>query len=246
MLPGGRCVNAKFTGCTGKKLPLGVIALLFSCTTAAACSSAERPASLTEEAAQPTGTSKTAAAPRSGTGVLTGRVPPASGGLPSVVMLEPETRGGIPEDVAVPEEPAIIDQWGMAFVPEVLVVRSGQTVEFHNSEDVLHNVHVVDRETTSTVTNVATPTVDSTFQLVFEHPGTYQVLCDVHAAMGAFIIVTSSPYSIVAEKDGTFALPEVPYGSYTLTVWNLDESRQSRQVVTVAGPRTEVIVGENR
>ncbi len=146
----------------------------------------------------------------------------------------------------MPEEPAIIDQFGMAFVPGVLVTRSGQTVEFRNSEDVLHNVHVVDRETTSTVANVATPTVDSIFQLTFEHPGTYEVLCDVHAAMGAFIIVTSSPYSVVAARDGTFVLSEVPYGTYTLRVWNLDETRESRRVVTIEGPRTEVIAGGNR
>ena len=239
-------MNFKLVGRAGENLPLRV-ALLFSCTAAAACSPSERQASLPEEAAvEPVVTSKTAAAPRPGTGVLIGRVPPASGGFPSVVILEPETPRGVPEGVAVPEEPAIIDQFGMAFVPEVLVARSGQTVEFRNSEDVLHNVHVVDRETTSTVANVATPSVDSTFQLTFEDPGTYAVLCDVHAAMAAFIIVTSSPYSVVAGRDGTFALPDVPHGSYTLSVWNRDENRRSRRLVTVEGPRTEVIVGENR
>ena len=224
-----------------------VIALLFSLATVAACSPSERRESPSEEVAagEAAATTKTAAA-RPGTGVLMGSVPPASGGFPSVVILEPETPGGIPEGVAVPEEPVIIDQFGMAFVPEVLVARSGQTVEFRNSEDVLHNVHVVDRETTSTVANVATPTVNSIFQLTFEHPGTYEVLCDVHAAMVAFIVVTASPYSVVAGRDGTFTLPEVPHGSYTLSVWNLDENRQSRRVVTIEGPRTEVIVGENR
>ncbi len=223
-----------------------VIALLFSLATVAACSPSERRESPSEEAAagEAAATTKTAAA-RPGTGVLMGSVPPASGGFPSVVILEPETPGG-PEGAVVPGEPAIIDQFGMAFVPAVLVVRFGQTLEFRNSEDVLHNVHVVDRQTTSTVANVATPTVDSTFQLTFEHPGTYEVLCDVHAAMGAFVIVTSSPHSVVAARDGTFVLPEVPYGRYTLWVWNLDETRESRRLVTVEGPRTEVIAGGNR
>ncbi len=240
-------MNFKLVDYAGEKLPLWVIALLFSCTAAAACSPSERQASLSEEAAvEPAVTSKAAPAARPGTGTLTGRVPEASGGFPSVVILEPATPGGVAAGVAVPEEPVIIDQFGMAFVPEVLVARSGQTVEFRNSEDVLHNVHVVDRETTSTVANVATPTMDSTFQLTFEDPGAYAVLCDVHAAMAAFIIVTSSPYSVVAGRDGTFTLPDVPHGSYTLSVWSLDENRQSRRVVSVEGPRTEVIVGENR
>ncbi len=222
-----------------------VIAPLLLLAALAACSPSERRDSPSEEAAVEAAATTGTAAERPGTGVLMGSVPPASGSFPSVVILEPETPGG-PEGAVVPGEPATIDQFGMAFVPAVLVVRSGQPLEFRNSEDVLHNIHVVDRETTSTVVNVATPTVDSTFQVTLEHPGIYEVLCDVHSAMGAFVIVTSSPYSVVAARDGAFVLPEVPYGTYTLWVWNLDETRESRRVVTVEGARTEVIVGENR
>jgi len=235
----------------------GVVALLFWFVATAACSPAERPERPTGQAAAESAAAKKAAAAaanpaaaRPGTGVVVGSVPPASGGFPSVVILEPTAPEGVPgrvaEVVGVPGEPAIIDQFGMAFVPEVVVVRLGQTLEFRNSEDVLHNVHVVDRETTSTVANVATPTVDSTFQLTFESPGIYEVLCDVHAAMGAFIIVTESPYSVVAARDGAFVLPDVPHGTYTLWVWNLDATRESRREVTVEGPRAEVIVGQIR
>lgn len=221
-----------------------VIGLLFAVAAVAACSPAERPEGASEEAGVEA-PAPTEMAARPGTGVVTGSVSPASRGFRSVVILEPETPSGA-EGVVVPAEPAIIDQFGIAFVPEVVVLRLGQPLEFRNSEDVLHNIHVVDRETTATVANVATPTVDSIFELTFEHPGTYEVLCDVHAAMGAFVIVTTSPYSVVAATDGSFVLPDVPYGTYTLRVWNLDETRESRQVVTVEGPRTEVIVGENR
>ena len=245
---GGACVSFDRVVENSPGCRSWVIALLFSLAALAAlaaCSPSERRENPSEEAAVEAAATTKTAAPRPGTGVLMGSVPPASGGFPSVVILEPETPGG-PEGVVAAGEPAIIDQVGMAFVPEVVVVRFGQALEFRNSEDVLHNVHVVDRETTSTVANVATPTADSTFQLTFEHPGTYEVLCDVHAAMGAFIIVTSSPYSVVAARDGTFVLPEVPYGTYTLWVWNLDETRESRRVVTVESPRTEIIVGANR
>ena len=222
-----------------------VIGLLFSAAAVAACSPAERSEGPAGEAGAEAPAATETVVARPGTGVVTGSVPPASRGFRSVVILEPETPGG-PEGVVVPGEPAIIDQFGIAFVPEVVVLRPGQPLEFRNSEDVLHNVHVVNRETMATVANVATPTVDSIFELTFEHPGTYEVLCDVHAAMGAFVIVTRSPYSVVAATDGSFVLPDVPYGTYTLRVWNLDETRESRQMVTVEDPRTEIIVGENR
>ena len=100
-----------------------VIALLFSLAAVAACSPSERRESPSEEAAAEAATTTKTAAARPGTGVLTGSVPPASGGFRSVVILEPASPGGS-ADVAVPGEPAIIDQFGIAFVPEVVVVLS--------------------------------------------------------------------------------------------------------------------------
>lgn len=177
-----------------------------------------------------------------GTGRLLGTVPLATGGFASVVIIETPDPGAL----AVPTQPVILDQVAMAFVPDVLIARLGQPVEVRNSDDALHNVHVVDLATKASVTNVASPPLGGGVPLVFEKAGAYEVQCNIHPAMGAFIVVTSSPYTTIAAPDGNFTLDGVPYGSYTLRVWNLDAAQRSEQAITIDAATTRVSVGKNR
>jgi hypothetical protein len=132
-----------------------------------------------------------------------------------------------------------MDQYGSAFLPKVLVARVGQPVDFKNSEDVLHNVRVVDTESGKTVFNVGTPVVGS-YRHTFEKEGAYDVSCDIHPYMAAFIIVTSAPYWAIAGSEGEFDIPEVPEGVYRLTVWNLDPKRRLETRVEIGGEPTEL------
>lgn len=166
---------------------------------------------------------------------LTGTAPRATGGFPSVVVFEPEAEVDFP----VPEEPAVMDQYNTEFHPRLLLVRVGQTVRFKNSEDTLHNVHVIDTVTRDTEFNVATP-VTGAYEHVFETPSVYDVSCGVHPSMAAIIVVTETPYVAVADRDGQFSLSGIPSGSYTVTVWNLDPSRRSQRVVTLDEGATEL------
>jgi len=182
--------------------------------------------------------------PASGDGaVVRGAVPAAAAGFPSVVILESDALSD-PPTPPLPGEPVVMDQIGLAFSPDILVVRAGRTVRFHNSEDVLHNIHVTDHGSGETVANVATPAPGSTYDLVLDKPGEYAVRCDVHPAMAAFVIVTLSPHFSVADRDGTFSLNGIPPGPYTLVVWSLDEARRRRVRVEVSTPETRVDVSE--
>ncbi len=169
---------------------------------------------------------------------VTGKAPPATGGFPSVVILEPQTPGDFP----VPTEPALMDQFGRTFFPSLLLVREGQPVHFRNSEDELHNVHVVDTRTGSTVLNVAMPILGGSYYHTFERAGTYDVSCNVHADMAATILVTSTPYAVVADYDGRFSLPDVPPGFYNLTMRH--GTRRIERVVEVGGPPTELFLDD--
>jgi len=45
--------------------------------------------------------------------------------------------------------------------------------------------------------------------------------CDAgHTWMGAAVAVTETPYAVVTKEDGSFSLPGVPPGSYTVEVWH--------------------------
>jgi len=210
---------------------------------AAGCAASEGPDSAV--AADGAAAPPPPAAPANGAGaILTGAVSPASAGFPSVVILE----SGAPSDPAappLPEDPVVMDQIGLDFSPDVLVIRTGRIVRFHNSEDVLHNIHVIDSRSGESVANVATPAPGSTYDLAFEKAGEYAIRCDVHPAMAAFVIVTPSPYSTIAAADGAFSLHGLPPGSYTLVVWNFDEARRRRLPVEVTGPETRVDVSQS-
>ncbi len=168
---------------------------------------------------------------------VVGRAPPAVGGVPSVVMLEPPSAGRLP----VPTEPKVMDQFGLAFIPDFLLVRAGQPVEFRSSEDVGHTVRVVDTAVDSTLFNVVTM-LDDSFHHTFDQTGGFAVSCDIHPGMTAFILVVSSSYAVAAEDDGEFSLSGVPPGSYTATVWSIDPSRRIERVVEIASDGTELIL----
>ncbi len=172
----------------------------------------------------------------SSTGTVTGTAPKPTGGFGSIVVLEPETPVEWPPP---PTEAALMDQSGNAFHPKILLVRLGQPVEFRNSEDVLHNVHVMDAETRKTVFNVGTPVVGA-YRHTFASEGAYDVSCEIHPSMAAFVFVSSSPYVAVADGAGRFEIPGVPKGRYRATVWNLDPKRRSERSVEIADRATHL------
>jgi Copper binding proteins, plastocyanin/azurin family len=137
----------------------------------------------------------------------------------------------------LPEGPALMDQYGRAFVPDLLFARVGQVVEFRNSEDVDHNVRVL-RNPTGTMVMDVSGSQHQVFRHTFDQPGSYDVSCDIHPGMRGTIIVTRTPWASGTDDRGMFTLRDVPPGDYTLRV--LAAGRDTTQPVTVRGPRTEV------
>jgi plastocyanin len=144
---------------------------------------------------------------------LAGKLAPSLAPPASVVVLEPQDGAELP----VKTEPAIMDQAGYAFLPEFLIAQAGQTVQFRNSEDVLHNVRLTEASSQTPVFNVATLAFGK-----YEHtlePGFYNVTCDIHSTMRASILVTASPYAASTKEDGSFSMSPVRPGKYNLTIY---------------------------
>ena len=85
----------------------------------------------------------------------------------ALIVLEPQGTAELP----VKAEPAIMDQAGYEFLPGFLLAQAGQTVQFRNSEDVLHNVRVTEISTQKPVFNVATLAFGK-YEHKFDGPGT--------------------------------------------------------------------------
>lgn len=173
------------------------------------------------------------AAKARGEAIVSGKAPAASGGLPSILILEPKEPREFPEQTTAP----VMDQISLTFTPAVMFVRTGQPADFRNSDEVLHNIRVRNDETKESAFNIALPTGGS-FTYAFQSDGFYDVGCDIHPAMNAVVIASESPYATLAEPDGTFAIEHVPPGAYTLTIY-YDVTRLDRSIDVVAG-RTDL------
>jgi hypothetical protein len=149
-----------------------------------------------------------AAAPAVQMGSVAGTAPAGA-----IVVLDPKTPREFP-----PGETPIMDQVSLTFTPDVLLVRTGHPVEFRNSDDTLHNVHVGNVETKEPSFNVAIPTGEA-YKYTFGKDGFYHVGCDIHPAMSAEILSVSTPYAARADTAGRFVLEDVAPGPYVLRVY---------------------------
>jgi len=128
-----------------------------------------------------------------------------------------------------PTPPEIVNQ-NCRFVPHVQALPVGSIV-IVNSDPVMHNTHGFLGK--ATVFNQALPVKGQRIPKSLNKPGLVEVKCDVHGWMHAWIHVADSPYYAVTKKDGTFSIPDVPPGSYTLVTWQ-EYTGATETPVTVA------------
>lgn len=129
----------------------------------------------------------------------------------------------------VPAEAALLDQKGCVFVPRVLAVRAGQKLVIRNSDGTTHNVKSLAK--LNTPFNFTQAAEGSEREVVFARPETMvRLKCDVHTWMSAAIGVLPHPWSAVSGTDGTFRIPGLPAGTYTVTAWHESYGKAERTV----------------
>jgi len=160
---------------------------------------------------------------------------PASAGLgaaarrplefrPAVVYLD-KVPGGAFE---LPEPGrAAMDQKDQTFVPHVLAITVGTTVDFPNSDLTFHNVFSLSKTKSFDLGRYSR---GKSKAVRFDRPGVVQVFCDIHSHMSAYILVFAHRYFAVTDQAGNFSITGVPPGSYTLAVWYEGEARETRAV----------------
>ncbi len=139
---------------------------------------------------------------------------------------------------APPARPAVMDQAGCLFVPHVLDVQANQSIEFANSDPVVHNVRAICEKNRSF--NVSMPGKGKTVRRYFSTPEVVSIRCDIHAWMNAFIAVADHPFHQVTGEDGSFALRGLPAGQYVVEAWQEKLGAQQQTVPIAEGETRKV------
>ncbi len=129
-----------------------------------------------------------------------------------------------------PAQPIVLDQISLVFIPHVLPVLVGSTVAFPNNDTVRHNVF---SPSPAKRFNLGTYAQKVTKHVVFDKPGVVALLCNVHAEMSAYVVVTETPYFAVTNPAGEFTISSVPAGSYILKAWH-ESSKPKEQRIDVS------------
>lgn len=136
---------------------------------------------------------------------------------------------------AAPPMRARIKQRGEQFLPPVTVVTVGSVVEFPNEDPFFHNVFSLSKARTFDLGRY--PSGESR-ERSFPTAGIVKVYCDIHSQMSALIMVLDHTWFTIPNENGTFALPAVPPGDYTLVAWHERIGEQRQRVHVTAGQTT--------
>ena len=117
------------------------------------------------------------------------------------------------------------------FVPRVAIVPVGGTVDFLNTDRLLHNIHAQPK--LNEAFNRTQPK-NRTVPVTFSKAEIVRVDCDLHSWMTAWVVVAPHPYYAVTRADGQFSFEGLPPGSYRLQIWHERLGPITRQVVVPA------------
>jgi len=138
-----------------------------------------------------------------------------------------------------PTTKPLVDQTKMTFVPHVIVVQVGTTVEFLNSDPVGHNVYWPSISGNKKLShNLGTWPKGEKKSFQFNDVGVASLLCNVHPEMSGYIVVAPTPYFAVTDKSGNYEIKNVPPGKYTLKTWSEDGKVTTQAVEVGAGAAT--------
>jgi plastocyanin len=140
----------------------------------------------------------------------------------------------------VPKDHIVVDQRKMAFIPHVVAVQQGTTVDFLNSDPVGHNVYWPSISGNKKLShNLGTWPKGDKKPFQFNDLGTASLLCNVHPEMSGYVVVVPTPYFAVTDKDGNFEVKNVPAGKYMLKTWS-EDGKPTTQAVDVSAASATV------
>jgi plastocyanin len=122
---------------------------------------------------------------------------------------------------------AIMDQFNKAFVPEMLPIAVGTQVRFPNRDQIRHHVYSFSRPKRF---ELPLYKGEDAPPVLFDKPGVVKIGCNIHDWMSAIILVLPSGHFAVTKEDGTFSLPGLDSGQYTIMAWHAQSRDKTEDV----------------
>jgi plastocyanin len=126
-----------------------------------------------------------------------------------VVWLEPV---GKPAPAPRPQRAQML-QKNKQFVPHVLAIGVGTTVDFPNLDPIFHNAF---SNFAGQPFDVGLYAPGTSRSVTFRHAGVVRVFCNIHSTMSAVIAVVKTPWFTVSDAAGAYRIAGVPPGEYRI------------------------------
>jgi len=154
----------------------------------------------------------------------------AGGELANVFVYIKDIKGNFP----APSTPVVLDQKGCQYHPHVHAVMVGQPLQIKNDDATLHNVHAMPAVNSQFNEGQPVQGMVSTKKFDKAEITPFKVKCDVHGWMKSYMAVMPHPFYAVSETNGTFTIPNLPPGQYTVVAWHEKYGQQEQQVTVGA------------
>jgi plastocyanin len=132
-----------------------------------------------------------------------------------------------------PKTPVVLDQNGCQYRPHVMGIMVGQTYKILNSDGILHNVHTLPK-INKAFNRAMPPTLKEVTTTFDKEEGIFNIKCDVHPWMGAYIAVFTHPFFSVTSTDGKYTIPGLEPGTYEITAWHEKLGTQTASITVGA------------
>ena len=160
------------------------------------------------------------------------------GGLKDVVVTIQHVDAGKPFN----KEPINIVAENCKFLPDVSIIRQGETFKVDNLDAVMHNSQVYQKERGKILLNIPIPAEEvSDGKITFKkHYKIMQMICGMHEFMQTWGYRVQNPYYSQTKIDGNFKIDNIPPGEYKLTAWHYLMKKQTQKIKIAAGETVDL------
>jgi len=138
-----------------------------------------------------------------------------------------------------PTTPVVLDQKGCQYLPHAQGIMVGQPYKILNSDGILHNVHSLPKVNPQ-FNKPMPPTLKETTTTFAKPEPIFQIKCDVHPWMTAYVGVFTNPFFSVTKTDGKFTISGLDPGTYEISAWHEKLGTQTASVtVAASGAKTQ-------